>query len=292
MKEKIKILSGLVLGALLFSAGPAFSGIAFNSADGLASGLSFPVDVASSSSGKIYVADSVNNQVLAYDSGGRLTTKLKVNSPNAVAVGDNGTIYVATNEDLSVRMYNAAGVFFGVMGIGANEFKLPRNIDIDDNTGNVYVVDTLDNSIKVYTAIGAFLRRISDDASQPQDVAVTATGIYVADQPLLDGLYGKYPGSRVRVYDLNGNPAGSFGENELFNPRGITVDTSGIVYVSDVKNVSCFKLNGDYLGTIGAAGLPQTGAQGLDISSADRLYVAYPFADNEKVRSFVVKGIE
>lgn len=296
MSHNSKMLSKLIFIMVLLFASPVFSEVIYKPLNGITEGLSFPIDVAVSESGAVFVADSLKKKVFIYNTDGQLTGSIAVASPDAVAVGRDGTIYVATSSDLSVRMYDAAGVIVGALGRGAGEFKLPRNIRIDRQTGIVYVVDALDDSIKVYTAAGGFLRRIDDTPNLPQDVTVTKDGIFVADQPLVMGWYSYYHTSGVRVYDMSGNPISNFGvhgwgEGEIYNPRGIAADSLGQLYVTDIVATSCFTSQGEYLGRISDINQPLILPMGLDITDGGRLYVAYPFSSLIKLFDILIAPV-
>ncbi len=171
--------------------GTSFSAVVFKSLDPITNGLKMPEDVAVSSDGKVYVVDGYQNKVLIYDKKGQPAGSISIQKPTSVAV-NNGFIYIGTNNDLSVKILDSSHNIIGSLGIGAGEFKLPRNIAIDKATGNVYVVDQLDNSIKAYTPTGTFISKINDYPNLPQDVTITNNEIYVLDQPLITDPMGRH----------------------------------------------------------------------------------------------------
>src|SRR4030042_3499877 len=185
MKTKRKIQStGLIIMILFLLPGISLAAMAFTSFEPITNGLNLPQDVAVSADGKVYVVDS-KGKGLIYDRKGQPAGSISIPNPTSVAVNANGTIYIGTTSDLSVKILDSTYQIIGSLGAGAGEFNLPKNITIDMATGNVYVVDQLDHSIKVYTPNGTFLSTINDYPNLPQDVTIMDNEIYVIDYPLV-----------------------------------------------------------------------------------------------------------
>ena len=113
----------------------------------------------------LYVADTGNHRVLAwgdfYDgfdppyipNGGYGSGTDQYNAPTAVALGPNGTIYVADTGNDRVL---AVGVgYFGTTGAEHGQFSAPTGIAVDSG-GNVYVADQGNGRIQVFSPSGAF----------------------------------------------------------------------------------------------------------------------------------------
>jgi len=281
--------AGLFLGVLLPAIGLA--GLSFQSQPALRVGLSLPEDVAVAEDGTVYVVDGDNDQVLLFDAGGRSVGAIAIEKPTAVAAGGNGHLYVGSNSDLSVKVFDASHAIVDFLGKGAGEFKLPRNIAIDQDSGEVYVVDQLDQSIKVYSTTGDLLFKIDDSPNLPQDVAVGGGEIHVIDQPLLtDQNGGKIRGAKIKTYDMSGRLIRSFGtygtnDGELIRPKGISAGSAGILYVSDSFHgvVLVFASSGAYLGSIYELGNPMIAPLGIAVSSDNRLYAASAFTKSVNV---------
>jgi hypothetical protein len=279
--KRIK-LTGLIIMMLFLLPGISLAAVEFTPLEPITTGLNLPQDVAVSSDGNVYVVDGSKGQILIYDRKGQPAGSISIPKPTSVAVGSNGNIYVGTNSDLSVKILNPAHNIVGVLGKGAGEFKLPRNITIDTATGNVYVVDQLDHSIKVYTPNGAFLSKIDDYPNLPQDVTIMDNEICVIDSPLIiDSSGGTMRGAEVQVFDMSGNPVRHFGsygtqEGQFIRPSGITSDTDGILYISDSFHgvVLCFDASGNYLGAIQNPSDPMVTPMGIALGMDKRLFVA------------------
>jgi DNA-binding beta-propeller fold protein YncE len=229
MKNNRRIqLTGLIIMGLFLLPGISLASVEFTPLGPITHGLNLPQDVAVSPGGEVYVVDGSRGQILIYDIKGQPVGNIPIAKPTCVAVGSNGNIYIGTNSDLSIKILDSSHNIIGSLGIGAGEFKLPRNITIDMATGNVYVVDQLDHSIKVYTLNGAFLSKIDDYPNLPQDVTIIGDEIYVIDSPLIiDSSGGTIRGAEVQVFDMARNPIRHFGsygaqEGQLIRPSGIT----------------------------------------------------------------------
>lgn len=281
-KNTIFLRTLLFVGMVLLLPGAAFSAVDFNALAPLTAGMSFPMDVAVSSTGETYVANGGGNNVLKYDGAGKLIGIIKVARPSAVAVGPSGAVYVGSSEDLSVRIYNGSGQALGFLGTGSQEFSLPANIATDPTTGNVYVVDQVAESVKIYSADGTSLGVIDDAANLPQDVVVAGTELFLLDQPLLAGDYGDtIHGAGIQVYDLAGNFLRSFGSygnaaGQFISPKGITVDGNGVLYIADSFHavVVCLdSATGEYLGEVHDMARPGMSLAGTAMAADGRLLV-------------------
>lgn len=277
-----RILAGLIAAAaLLLIPVVSFSEVSCQALDPISEGLRFPEDVAVSPDGTIYVVDGSKGRVLIYDNEGKSAGSISIEKPTCVAVNSNGNIYIGTNKDLSVRILDSSLKTIGALGIGAGEFKLPKNIAIDE-TGNVYVVDQLDNFIKVYKPDGTFITKIDDYPNLPQDVTIMNNEIYVIDHPLIaDQNGGTAHGAGVSVFDRSGKQTRTFdyygtGEGQLFRPGGITSDGQGILYITDSFHgeVLCFDGKGNCLGKIQDPVRPMSTPMGIAPGADGRLFVA------------------
>ena len=138
-------------------------------------------------------------------------------SPSGIALGSDGIIYVADRNNQTVRTVNPATgevkTLAGITGIPGSQdgpaasatFNDLQGIAVD-NSGNVYVADTANHKIRKITASGGI----------------------------------------ATVYTLAGNGVGGYddspdaatdGSTARFNaPIGITVDSTGQIYVADTGN--------------------------------------------------------
>lgn len=214
--HKIKKLTNRILSVLAGNgAAESSDGI------GISASFSYPQGIAIDTQGNVYVADAGNNKIRKITPAGAVTTfagsglqgstdgissTASFYSPYGVAVDSQDNIYVADYGNNKIRKITQNGVVSTLAGSGAAgssegiglsaSFKYPVGITVD-SSGNVYVADSGNYKIRKITPIGV-------------------------------------------VSTLAGGTQGSFdgvGTTARFNqPRGLTVDTLGNVYVADSQS--------------------------------------------------------
>lgn len=222
-----KITSNGVVSTLAGTAGVA------GSADGIGTAAMFsePSGIAVDSSGNVYVADTMNQTIRKITSAGVVTTlagtvgvsgsvegvgaTATFNVPISVAVDFLGNVYVADAGNYTIRKITPSGVvstlagmtgsYGSVDGTGSTAmFGSPQGVTID-SVGNIYVADRDNQTVRKITSSG---------------VVTTLAGI----------------AGSIGSVDATGSAA-------MFNYlQGVSVDSSGNVYVSDAGNQAIRKV--------------------------------------------------
>ena len=211
--------------------------------------------------------------------------------PEAVAVDNQGNLYVADQLSYVVQKFSAAGAFegeWGSYGGGHGQFG-PIGGIATDAAGDVYVVDSSHNRIQKFDPNGTFLTSWGHRGSEPgqfsfgssQDytqppgggIAVAGNYVYVADSG----------NDRIERFDLTGGEAMAWGTlgsgpGQFSYPRGVTANESEVI-VSDDDNhrIERFDPNGAYQGEVGSNGTGpgQFGfPYGVALDGAGNVYVA------------------
>ena len=216
---------------------------------------------------------------LTYGDGGPATAA-ELGLAYGIAFDAAGNLYISDAADNVVRMVNSTGVISTVVGnsLGtpgfagdglaatAAELNAPTGMAFDA-AGNLYIADVNNNVVrKVNTSgtISTFAGNYSlglgyaGDGGHataallysPVDVAFDAAGnLLIADRDNnvirkvnTLGIISTFAGNSIGGYAGDGLAVSS-GSTELFNPRGVAVDGSGNVFISDAVNDVVRKVN-------------------------------------------------
>ncbi len=189
--------------------------------------FSQPRGIASGHDGSIYVVDTGNLRVQKFDASGKFVAQwgqigsgdgqfalVQGFGPTGIAVGPDGSVYVADTWNHRIQHFAADGKFLGKWGQYGSArqgdpsaqlgFYGPRGIAVDSR-GTVYVTDTGNRRVMVFDAQGNFIRQF--------------------------GSFGTGPG-------------------QFDEPIGITFDGTGNLLVADTRNQRIQRLapDGSYLG--------------------------------------------
>jgi uncharacterized repeat protein (TIGR01451 family) len=223
------------------------------------------VDVTVDPAGNLYVlmAGQVNHLMkvdatgrVVWAIGGRGSGDGQFNSPQGVAIGPSGTIYVVERGNDRVQYFDRFGAFLGKFGsrcflpsdpyhscvdpdgggplqLGDGQFFQPTGIDVD-SAGRIYVADYNNHRIQVFSAPGV--------------PAFKFGSLCVLDPT--------YPEVGAGCVDPDGNGPLALGDGQFRLPEGIAVDNSGRIIVADSDNnrVQVFDSAGTLLFKVGKNG--------------------------------------
>lgn len=275
-----------------------------------------PRGVAVAPDGSIYVADSRNHRIQHISASGKVLNVWggfadattgeasggTFNEPWGVAVGPDGSVYVADTWNHRIQKFTAEGQFITMWGyFGQAErpeaFWGPRGVAVDAQ-GRVYVTDTGNKRVVIFTADGQYIAQFGGAGveagkfDEPVGIALDGEGnIYVADTW----------NQRVQVFrpDFTNNlflPIreweihGWYGQS-LDNKPFIAIAPSEHVFLTDPEGYRVLEFDpqgnfvrgwGDYSTSTDGFGLPS----GLAIDVQGRVWVSD--AGNQVVVRFVL----
>lgn len=239
--------------------------------------LDKPRGVAVAPNGNLYVADSRNARIVVLNPNGQFITQFGTFAdaskgaapggtflePWGVAVGKDGTVYVADTWNHRVQIFDANHQFVRMWGhfeqVAGNQpgtpdgFWGPRDITVDAQD-HIYVADTGNKRVRVYSKDGQFLYNIgtagagAGQLNEPVGLVIDpkTQQLFVADT------WNK----RIQVFDLNGGFRSSWPVSNWFGPSDdtgnrpyLTLDKTGTrlfatepdggrILVWDVSNIN------------------------------------------------------
>jgi predicted membrane-bound mannosyltransferase/DNA-binding beta-propeller fold protein YncE len=274
--------------------------------------LQRPRAVAAAPDGTIYVADTGNHRIQHFDSRGNLlqvwgsfsgpdaaqAPEGTFNEPWGIAVGSDGSVYVADTWNFRIQKFSADGTFLRAWGSTTHsgpgyQFYGPRAIAIDSRD-RIFVSDTGNKRITVFDADGNYLMEIGGpgyDYGQFDEPVGLGFGpddrLYVADTwnhrvQVFQEVEGEFIYLTEWVID------GWEGQSTDTKPY-LAVSEDGRVWVTDPGNarVLVFDADGNFLFTFGFYGTDSGSfalPSGVAVDSGGRVFVTD--ADNNRIMIF------
>ncbi|CAM4348814.1 streptogramin lyase [Paenibacillus endophyticus] len=215
-------------------------------------------DIEPDGEGNLYVTDRGNNQIVRFNSewkavvvGEEGRRNGQFNSPEAITIANDGSVYVADKYNYRVQKFDSSlGHMdtWGNLGGEAGQFFIPEDIAVD-TVGNVFVADQGNNRVQQFNNELSYMQEKGGDSDfLPIGLTVNAAGqIYMTSY----GSLIKYDPADESIAVLS---------NRLGEPRDLAMDREGNVYVANTgghtveifnsagENVASFAGEPDYSG--------------------------------------------
>jgi YVTN family beta-propeller protein len=255
-----------------------------------------PANIAIGTDGSVYIADAANHRIRRVSSSGTITTvagngtggysgdggaapQAQLHAPKAVAVGADGSLYIADTGNHRIRRVSSGGTITTVAGNGiggysgdggpaaAAQLNYPENVVLGAD-GSLYIADRGNNAIRriasngtITTVAGNGTYGYSGDGglgtaaqlSYPTGVATAADGsLYIVDTSNHclrrvgpDGTITTVAGNGALGYSGDGGPAAAA---QLNYPTSVALAADGNLYLADAGNNAIRRIGSD--GTI------------------------------------------
>ena len=272
----------------------------------------------------------VGNGTAGFSGDNGPATSAQLNQAASVAVDISGSLYIADSDNNRIRKVSN-GAIGTVAGNGiccfsgdngpATGAQLNQTAGIAvDTSGSLYIADSLNSRIRkvsngvITTVAGNGVNGFSGDNGPatsaslfyPSGVAVDTSGnLYISDdrndriRKVSNGVITTVAGSGFSCCDLGSGPAAS----ASFDPSGVTVDTSGNLYIADFDNNRILKVSNGAFTTVagGSTVLGDNGSatsarishpRGVAVDTGGNLYIA-DYDDNRirKVSNGVITTV-
>jgi streptogramin lyase len=249
---------------------PGSSGYSGDNGPALSAELNFPRGVAVDQVGTVFIADRSNQRIrkvtygnistmagigsAGYTGDGGLAVNARLNVPFGVFVDQTGRVFIADTNNFVERMVNTDGIITTIAG---SNFSSPHGVFVDP-TGRLFIADSGANNIRMVDTNGLSTRiagksdtsagytgdggpAVLAQLNSPYGVSVDQTGrVFIADRLNnairminTDGIITTVAGTGSPGYTGDGGPASSA---QLNNPRGVSVDKTGRVFIADKEN--------------------------------------------------------
>jgi len=183
--------------------------------------------------------------------------------PMGISFDKSGNMFVADTENNRVQCLKKTGTFShiigaGKQGSGKGELNNPTDSCVDSQ-GFLYVVDSGNNRICVFTTQGKFVRTIGREGKgegefmNPRKICCTRDNYFIVTDS---------DNNRVQIFDPRGNflrvvgGSDNAAEGLLRQPVGVTCDSHGLIYVTQMKPaaIKVYGFDGGYIGQFGKEG--------------------------------------
>ncbi len=221
-----------------------------------------PGNLAVDRSGRIWVSDPQNNNVVVFSSAGEHEAVIgkkgmapgEFSEPHGIAVDADGLVYIADTGNNRIQVLDSDGkprISFGEKGSGIGQLKSPWGLAVSAD-GVVIIGDKGNQRLQMFSKSGIFLQSILTE-SDIEDIAVDAAGRNYAINAKTH---------QIDVWTAAGQPLRSFsgsepGRKAFDKPTGLAVDPYGLIYVTDrgTRQIREMDSKGHTTGLFGRAGV-------------------------------------
>ncbi|WAK01496.1 NHL domain-containing protein [Methylobacter sp. YRD-M1] len=287
------VLNAIVNNAITTVAGNGTEGFSGDGGSAIQASLKFPRDIAAGVDGSLYIADSANNRVRRVGPDGTITTvagngtagfggdggpamQASLNSPNNIAIGADGSLYISDSSNHRIRRVGPDGIISTVVGNGTSKFSgdggsaaqaglnYPVGLAVAAD-GSLYMAELFESRVRrvgpdgiISTVAGNGTAGFSGDSGPatqaslhwPVDIAIGADGsLYISDSSNHrirrvgpDGIISTVAGIGSYGFKGDGGPASLA---ELSGPSNIAVSADGSLYITDQGNFRIRRIGQD-----------------------------------------------
>lgn len=217
-----------------------------------------------------------------------------------IAVSNSGWVYVADSADNNIKWFDTGGVYqgqWGTSGSGDREFQYPMGVSVDAS-GNIYVTELNNYRLQKFHSGTAYMMKIELITAIPSDGKLAGPAGVVLDAVgrvlVADG-----DNCRIQVFDSAGGFISKWGSKGSGNGQfdyaaNIALDSDGNIYIPDAGNhrIQKFDPAGNYIAQWGGYGSGNgqfNGPDGIAVDSTDNIYVVDSF--NNRIQKFNSAGV-
>ena len=252
----------------------------FGAAGSSLGSLYLPHSVTVDTDGTVYVSDHGTGYISVFGNDGLFKYRFGgpdiLANPQGLAISSL-TVVIANTGANNLKVFSKSGAFLktiGSSGTQAGQFQSPSDVSLDSD-GNIYVADQGNNRVQKFDLNGNFVSKWDD--FNVAGIATVGSLIYTVSRQNGTG----------SVYDSSGVFLRSFGRygfngdtNDLYDPRSISVDVDGNIYIVEYagQRVKKYNRNGEFVQRIGDQQSSDIGkfnqANGVYVTANGDLFVA------------------